>query len=87
MDEAKTAALMDSPGFQEFGLHHIPPTDLAAGMPDIGTHTGGCKFYNCTHVHEPECGVRTALSQGLIDAGRYKIYTQLFEELSAPKQY
>jgi ribosome biogenesis GTPase len=68
-------------------LHHIPPTDLAAGMPDIGTHTGGCKFYNCTHVHEPECGVRTALSQGLIDAGRYKIYTQLFEELSAPKQY
>jgi ribosome biogenesis GTPase len=87
MDAAKTAALMDSPGFQEFGLHHIPATDLAACMPDIGAHADHCKFYNCTHVHEPECGVRTALAQGLIDAGRYKIYSQLFEELSAPKQY
>jgi ribosome biogenesis GTPase len=56
-------------------------------MPDIGAHADHCKFYNCTHVHEPECGVRTALAQGLIDAGRYKIYSQLFEELSAPKQY
>jgi ribosome biogenesis GTPase len=87
MDEAKTAALMDSPGFQEFGLHHIAPTDLAACMPDIGAHADHCKFYNCSHVHEPDCGVRQALAQGQIDAGRYKIYTQLFEELTAPKHY
>jgi ribosome biogenesis GTPase len=87
MDEAKTAALMDSPGFQEFGLRHIAPTDLAACMPDIGAHADHCKFYNCSHVHEPDCGVRQALAQSQIDAGRYKIYTQLFEELSAPKHY
>jgi ribosome biogenesis GTPase len=87
MDQAHSAALMDSPGFQEFGLHHIAATELAACMPDIGAHSDHCKFYNCSHVHEPDCGVRTALAQGLIDAGRYKIYTQLFEELSAPAQY
>lgn len=87
MDPAHSAALMDSPGFQEFGLHHIAATELAACMPDIGAHSDHCKFYNCSHVHEPDCGVRTALAQGLIDAGRYKIYTQLFEELSAPAQY
>ena len=61
--------------------------DLGKLMPDIQAHASDCKFYNCTHVHEPECGVRTALAKGLIDAGRYKIYSQLFEELSAPKQY
>lgn len=87
MDDAKTAALMDSPGFQEFGLQHIPPTELAASMPDIGAHADHCKFHNCSHVHEPQCGVRSALSQGLIDGGRYNIYTQLFAELSAPKLY
>lgn len=87
MDQAHSAALMDSPGFQEFGLHHIGPTELSACMPDIGAHSDHCKFYNCSHVHEPDCGVRSALAEGLIDAGRYKIYTQLFEELSAPAQY
>lgn len=87
MDPDHTAALMDSPGFQEFGLHHIEPTQLAACMPDIGAHSDHCKFHNCSHVHEPDCGVRAALAKGLIDAGRYKIYTQLFEELSAPAQY
>lgn len=87
MDQAHSAALMDSPGFQEFGLHHIGPTELSACMPDIGAHSDHCKFYNCSHVHEPDCGVRSALAEGLIDAGRYKIYTHLFEELSAPVQY
>ena len=87
MNEAHTTALMDSPGFQEFGLHHIAATELAACMPDIAAHSDHCKFYNCSHVHEPDCGVRTAVADSLIDAGRYKIYTQLFEELSAPAQY
>ncbi len=87
MDPKHSAALMDSPGFQEFGLHHIGATELSACMPDIGKHSDHCKFHNCSHVHEPECGVRTALAQGLIDTGRYKIYTQLFAELSTPTQY
>ena len=87
MDQAHSAALMDSPGFQEFGLRHIAAPELAACMPDIGAHSDHCKFHNCSHVHEPDCGVRTALSQGLIDEGRYKIYTQLFEELSAAAPY
>jgi ribosome biogenesis GTPase len=87
VDEGKTTALLDSPGFQEFGLNHIAASDLASCMPDIKTHSDHCKFYNCTHVHEPDCGVRQALSEGLIDAGRHKIYVELFAEMSAPKNY
>ncbi|NDC60949.1 MAG: ribosome small subunit-dependent GTPase A [Betaproteobacteria bacterium] len=86
-DKSKTTALMDSPGFQEFGLQHIVPTKLAMCMPDIGVHADHCKFHNCSHVHEPDCGVRTALQESLIDPGRYAIYTQLFAELSAPKNH
>ena len=87
VDADKTTALLDSPGFQEFGLHHIPASELAKCMPDIHRFSGDCKFYNCTHVHEPQCGVRQALNEGLIDAGRYKLFTELFTELSAPKSY
>jgi ribosome biogenesis GTPase len=87
VDELKTTALMDSPGFQAFGINHIAPGDLTASMPDIKGFTDHCKFYNCTHVHEPDCGVRQAVKDGLIDAGRYAIFTELFAELSAPKTY
>ena len=75
-----------SPGFQEFGLHHIAPMQLASCMPDIAEHATDCKFYNCTHLHEPGCGVLDAVkngpSAGGISATRYKIYSDLFEELS-----
>src|SRR3989344_6029152 len=85
MDKARTTALIDSPGFQEFGLHHIAPMQLAACMPDIAAHATACKFYNCTHLHEPGCGVLDAVklgpSAGGISATRYKIYSDLFEEL------
>jgi ribosome biogenesis GTPase len=83
--DARTA-LIDSPGFQEFGLHHIEPTRLADCMPDLRAYLGGCKFYNCTHLHEPGCAVLAQVenehSAGTISARRHRIYAQLFEELS-----
>lgn len=79
-------ALIDSPGFQEFGLHHIEPMQLAAYMPDFKAHASACRFYNCTHRQEPGCGVisklRTGISAGSISESRYKIYSELFAELS-----
>ncbi|WP_342616920.1 ribosome small subunit-dependent GTPase A [Rhodoferax sp. GW822-FHT02A01] len=78
----KTTAVIDSPGFQEFGLHHIEPMHLASLMPDIKAHAGECKFYNCSHLHEPGCGVRDALARQHISPNRYKIYGDLFAELS-----
>jgi len=86
VDEAKTTAVIDSPGFQEFGLNHIDPMHLAGLMPDIKAHAGDCKFYNCSHLHEPGCGVlnqmKEASGAGGISANRYKIYSDLFAELS-----
>ena len=85
VDAAKTTAVIDSPGFQEFGLHHIEPMHLARLMPDIQAEAGDCKFYNCTHLHEPGCGVLRALQATeapRISANRYKIYGDLFAELS-----
>jgi ribosome biogenesis GTPase len=91
VDKERTTALIDSPGFQEFGLNHIEPMQLAGCMPDFKAHMGNCKFYNCTHLHEPGCGVieATALdpAEGGITPSRYRIYKELFAELSQPPRY
>jgi ribosome biogenesis GTPase len=83
LEAARTSALIDSPGFQEFGLRHVDAARLAALMPDIGPHAHACRFYNCTHRQEPGCGVLAALERGEIAESRYRIYRELFDELSS----
>jgi len=77
--------VIDSPGFQEFGLHHIEATRLAECMPDMRQHLGQCRFYNCTHLHEPGCAVLAQVGgegEGAVTANRHRIYADLFAELS-----
>lgn len=87
VDRDRHTGLIDSPGFQEFGLHHIDAMQLAAYMPDFKPHVAHCKFYNCTHLHEPSCGVRDAVNIGSIHASRYRLYGLLFAELTQPAHY
>lgn len=93
VDDDRQTALIDSPGFQEFGLHHIEATRLASLMPDLRATLGDCRFYNCTHLHEPGCGVRAHVGADpstdalAIGEHRYRLYGQFFEELSAPQRY
>lgn len=89
VDRASGTAAIDSPGFQEFGIAHLAADDLTRCMPDIARHTGECRFYNCTHLHEPGCQVLKAVGQPLeedgIDPQRHQLYAQLHAQLSASK--
>jgi ribosome biogenesis GTPase len=91
VDAARTTALIDSPGFQEFGLNHIDPAQLAAYMPDLKPHVKNCKFYNCSHLHEPGCGVIAAVNSDdkpdSISVNRYQIYSDLYAELKQMRRY
>jgi ribosome biogenesis GTPase / thiamine phosphate phosphatase len=82
LDAERRSALIDSPGFQEFGLRHIEPLQLPALMPDLGAFAGGCRFYNCTHRHEPGCAVIAALERGEISASRWRIHGEICDELA-----
>jgi ribosome biogenesis GTPase len=82
LDDERSGALIDSPGFQEFGLRQVPADRLASLMPDLAAAPEPCRFYNCTHRSEPGCGVRAAVERGEIAATRYRIYLELFEELT-----
>jgi ribosome biogenesis GTPase len=81
IDADRKTGLIDSPGFQEFGLRQIDGQQLPRLMPDIRAQIPLCKFYNCTHLHEPGCGVRAAVDSGAISASRYRIYTEILGEL------
>lgn len=72
--------VVDTPGLKEFGLFDAESADLVAAFPEIAGHTQGCRFSNCSHSHEPDCSVRTAVEDGTIDAERYASFLKLRED-------
>lgn len=82
LDAERQGALIDSPGFQMFGLRQVQPEQLAGLMPDYAAAMGECRFHNCSHRHEPGCGVRAAMERGEISASRQRIYIELYDELA-----
>lgn len=82
---AADGALIDSPGFQEFGLHHVEPDSLVNHMPDVQAQLGGCRFYNCSHRQEPGCSVRAAVDDGRLTATRWRQYVEIRDELEAAR--
>lgn len=82
LDAERSSGLIDSPGFQEFGLRQVDAQKLPGLMPDLRQASTECKFYNCTHQHEPGCGVTAAVQRGEISESRYRIYGEILRELS-----
>ena len=75
-------AIIDSPGFQEFGLYQLSEGMLERAFPEFSSYLGHCKFYNCHHINEPECAVLTAVKTGKIAPMRHALYQQLLHESS-----
>ena len=74
------SAIIDSPGFQEFGLYHLSEGMLERAFVEFKPYLGGCKYYNCRHLAEPQCAVLTALAEGKIAKHRHELYGQLLHE-------
>lgn len=74
--------LIDSPGLQAFGLHHLERADLLHYFPDMRHLIGECRFHNCTHRNEPNCAVKTAVEQGVLPDSRVEFLQMITDELS-----
>jgi ribosome biogenesis GTPase / thiamine phosphate phosphatase len=75
-------SLIDSPGFQEFGLYHLTEGMLERAFVDFAPYLGGCKYYNCHHLAEPQCAIIGAVEDGKIARMRHDLYKQLVHESS-----
>ncbi len=69
--------IIDSPGIQEYGLHHIKDESLAWGFIEFHPYIGQCKFNNCRHISEPGCALKLAVDEGKIDTRRLGFYHKL----------
>jgi ribosome biogenesis GTPase len=70
-------AVVDSPGFQAFGLSHLGAADIAEALVDFVPHLGGCRFIDCRHLSEPGCAIIAAVERGHVAASRYAFYREL----------
>lgn len=75
-------AVIDSPGFQEFGLYQLSEGMLERAFREFAPYLGRCRFYNCHHLNEPGCAVLAAVENGGITPMRHRLYAQLLHESS-----
>lgn len=74
--------LIDSPGLQEFGLHHLSTDELEHAFIEFRPFLGKCRFNNCKHLQEPDCAIKDAVTAGQITPERLAIYKMLRTEIS-----
>lgn len=79
--------IMDTPGFTSLNLMNMEKEELKECYPEFASYEKECRFGGCSHISEPECGVKSALAQGAVSRVRYENYTVLFEELKNRKKY
>lgn len=72
--------VIDTPGVRSFGLVDMQKEEISHFFPEIFACAEGCRFYNCTHTHEPGCAVREAVEAGEVSESRYASYLSMLEE-------
>jgi ribosome biogenesis GTPase len=73
----ENSSLIDCPGVQAFGLHHLSFGGIEEGFIEFAPYRGQCRFHNCHHLHEPGCAIRNAVETEKIDARRLELFRQI----------
>lgn len=73
--------LFDTPGFTSLNLNDVTTDNLMQYYPEFEEYEPECRFGGCSHIAEPDCGVKNALSEGKISAVRYENYKIIYEDL------
>ena len=70
----QSSNLIDCPGVQAFGLHHLSFGRIEQGFVEFAQYLGRCRFHDCRHLHEPGCALRNAAEAGKIDERRLALF-------------
>lgn len=79
--------VLDTPGFGSLEPNIIKAKELQDYFPEMDKYINGCKFRGCSHINEPDCAVKTAVSEGEISESRYESYKQIFDFLKDIKDW
>ena len=72
--------IIDTPGVRSFGVVDMKKEEISHFFPEIFACAENCRFYNCTHTHEPGCAVLEAVETGEVSESRYASYLSMMEE-------
>ena len=79
-------SIIDTPGIRAFGLIHMEKTEISHYFPEIFKRAEDCRFYNCTHIHEPGCAVCEGVEEGAIERIRLDEFLSLAREMRVSAQ-
>ena len=79
--------IMDTPGFSSMDVPGMEKEDLWRCYPEFVEHEPKCRFIGCSHIGEPDCGVKEAVATGAISQTRYDNYVLLYEEMKNKRKY
>jgi ribosome biogenesis GTPase len=79
--------IVDTPGFSSMDLPELEKDALWTCYPEFIPHEPSCRFVGCSHIGEPDCGVKEAVESGEISRTRYENYVLLYEEIKNHKKY
>ena len=79
--------ICDTPGFTSFENRGITEADLWKYYPEFAEHEKNCRFTGCSHISEPDCGIKEAVSDGRVSAVRYDNYRKIYAELASRRKY
>ena len=79
--------IMDTPGFSSMDVPGFEKENLWTCYPEFVRHEPYCRFIGCSHINEPDCGVKAAVEDGEISPVRYENYKLLYEELKNRHKY
>ncbi len=78
--------IADTPGFSKLEFQDFEAEEIRFYYPDFFALSKHCKFYECTHIHEPGCEIIKQYEEGKILKERYENYVSLYNEIKSMKK-
>ena len=85
--EIEGGYIADTPGFSTFSIEEIESKELAKYFIEFDKYLTECKYLDCNHIKETECGIKSALNERKIDSGRYERYCKIYQELKDKEEH
>ena len=79
--------IVDTPGFSSLSVFNMEKEELKDFYPEFAKYEDECRFRGCSHINEPDCGVKNAIQDGKISPMRYENYVQIYGELKSQKKW
>lgn len=79
--------LFDTPGFTSFDVLNVESTELSGLFTEFNDYVNQCRFDDCAHLGEPDCGIKKAVEEGFISRSRYESYAAIYKELKEKEKY